>query len=101
MLARLCEQGSRWAKAMLGRRGDVAPILMRVVCRERVKRRAVLAFSVVASVMASSPVVAAEPGTFQQVDGFAVYFAAVPAEFVLGLRPTLRRRRGAWAICTE
>lgn len=82
MVARLCRQGSRWAKVLLGRRGNVAPIVAR---RECIKRRAVFAaLSVVASVTTSSPVVAAEPGSLQQVDGLAIYFAAVPAEFVLG-----------------
>lgn len=89
MVAGFPEQEARRVKAPLPRnrmsRGNGAAMAIPVVRPEQIGRRALLgALSIVAPMMVSAHVMAADPGTLQQVDGLAIYFAVVPAAFVLG-----------------
>lgn len=64
---------------------------------KRIGRRTLIGtLSIVASMMVSGHVMAADPGTLRQVDGLAIYFAVVPAAFVLGhpAEHTWRRMHG-------
>ena len=72
-----------WASGM--RREHFATVVSSVARSESVVRRTFLtALAVGMFAMVPHRVMAADPGTFQQVDGIVIYFAVVPAAFVLG-----------------
>jgi hypothetical protein len=72
-----------WASGM--RREHFATVVSSVARSESVVRRTFLtALAVGMFAMVPYRVMAADPGTFQQVDGIVIYFAVVPAAFVLG-----------------
>lgn len=69
----------------MGVTGRVTAVATSVARRQSVGRRAFLT-ALAASTFAAVPhrAMAADPDTFQQVDGLVIYFAVVPAAFVLG-----------------
>lgn len=85
MMTQSCKPDCRQSKLFSEVGGRAAAVAASVARRQGVGRRAFL------TVLAASPFAtvahrakAADPGTFQQVDGLVVYFAVVPAAFVLG-----------------